>query len=139
MITVSVCLSSDALSQHLPSYLGVSYLGCGVSLHSFSSKAQPLLLTLGEGYHLTAAPPDLERGVAPLGPPVPAQPLLLGRGVALLSRCPWPRAWGSSSRPPLLTLNMEYLLLALLRPRSHHSMVSLMVINSKSISWMDIH
>ena len=78
---VSVCLPSDALLQHLPSYLGFSYLGCGVSLHGFSSKVQPLLLTLDEGYLLTAAPPDLERGVAPLGPPVPMQPLVLGRGV----------------------------------------------------------
>ena len=66
---VSVCLPSDALSQHLPSYLGFSYLGGGVSLPGCSSKAQPLLLTLDEGYLLTAAPPDLERGVAPLGPP----------------------------------------------------------------------
>ena len=74
---VSVCLPSDALSQHLLSYLGFSYLECGVSLHSCSSKAQPLLLTLDEGYLLTAAPPDLERGVAPLGPPVPVQPPLL--------------------------------------------------------------
>ena len=30
-------------------------------------QAQPLLLTSDEGYLLTAAPPDLERGVAPLG------------------------------------------------------------------------
>ena len=29
---VSVCLPSDALLQHLPSYLGFSYLGHGVSL-----------------------------------------------------------------------------------------------------------
>ena len=36
-------LPSDALSQHLPSYLGFSYLGCGVSLYGCSSKAQPLL------------------------------------------------------------------------------------------------
>ena len=42
-------------------------------------------LTLDEGYLLTVAPPDLERGVAPLGPPAPMQPLLLGRGVAPLS------------------------------------------------------
>ena len=70
---VSVCLPSDALLQHLPSYLGFSYLGRGVSLHSYSSKAQPLLLTLDEGYLLTAAPPDLERGIAPLGSPAPAQ------------------------------------------------------------------
>ena len=59
---VSVYLPSDALLQHLPSYLGFSYLGRGVSLHGCSSKAQPLLLTLDEGYLLTAAPPDLERG-----------------------------------------------------------------------------
>ena len=75
---VSVCLPSDALSKHLPSDLGFSYLGRGVSLHSCSSKAQPLLLTLDEGYLLTAAPPDLECGVVPLHPPVPAQPPLLG-------------------------------------------------------------
>ena len=43
-------------------------LDVGVSLHGCSSKVQPLLLTLDEGYLLTAAPPDLERGIAPLGP-----------------------------------------------------------------------
>ena len=64
---VSVCLPSDALLQHLPSYLGFPYLGRGVSLHGCSSKAQPLLLTLDEGYLLTAALPDLQRGMAPLG------------------------------------------------------------------------
>ena len=79
---VSVYLLSDALLQHLLSYLGFSYLGRGVSLHGCSSKAQPLLLTLDEGYLLTAAPPDLECGVAPLGPPAPAQLPLLGCGVA---------------------------------------------------------
>ena len=85
---VFVCLSSDALLQHLPSYLGFPYLGRGVSLHGCSSKAQPLPLTLDEGYLLTAAPPDLERGVAPLGPPAPAQQPLLGGGVAPLPRGP---------------------------------------------------
>ena len=79
---VLVSLPSDALSQHLPLYLGFSYLGRGVSLHGCSSKAQPLLLTLEEGCLLTADPPDLERGVAPLGPPAPAQQPLLGGGVA---------------------------------------------------------
>ena len=74
---VSVCLPSDALSQHLLSYLGFSYLGRGVSLHGCSSKVQPLLLTLDQGYLLTTAPPDLEQGVAPLGPPVLVQPPLL--------------------------------------------------------------
>ena len=88
VIMVSLCLPSDALSQHLPSYLGFSYLGRGVSLHSCSSKVQLLLLTVDKGYVLTAAPPDLERGVAPLGPPVPPQQPLLGGGVA-------PLGWGS--------------------------------------------
>ena len=72
-----------------------------------------LLLTLDEGYLLTTAPPDLERGIAPLGPPAPAQPPLLGRGVAPLScSCavaawhsrplPLTSEWGSSSwLPPL--------------------------------------
>ena len=91
---VSVCLPSDTLLQHLPSYLGFSYLGHGVSLHGCSSKAQPLLLTLDEGYLLTAALLDLQCGIAPLGPPAPTQPRLLGRGVAPPARRPWPRAWG---------------------------------------------
>ena len=122
-----MCLSSDALLQHLPSYLGVSLildmgylftaaaakrsrcslpwtrdvsslpplltlnleqllsaapdLGLGVSLHGCFSKAQPLLLTLDEGYLLTATLPDLQCGMAPLGLPVPTQPPLLRRGV----------------------------------------------------------
>ena len=98
-----MAFSVSALSQHLPSFLRFCYLGCGVSLHGCSSKVQPLLLTLDEGYLLTAAPPDLECGVAPLLPPSPVQPLLLTldegylltaappdlkRGVAPLSRCP---------------------------------------------------
>ena len=60
-------------------------VGC---LHGCSSKAQPLLLTLDEGYLLTAAPPDLECGAAPLSPPVPTQQPLLGGGVAPLGRRP---------------------------------------------------
>ena len=88
----SVCLPSDALLQHLPSYLGFSYLGLGVSLHSCSSKAQPLLLTLDEVYLLTTTLSDLQLGIAPLGPPAPVQPRLLGRGVASLGHRPWPQA-----------------------------------------------
>ena len=94
---VSVCLPSEVLLQHLPSYLGCSYLGCGVSLHVCSSKVQPLLLTLDEEYLLTAALPDLQRGIAPLGPPAPAQPqhettdwFQIGKGVrqgCILSPC----------------------------------------------------
>ena len=109
---VSVCLPSDALLQHLPSSLGFSYLGRGVSLHGCSSKSQPLLLTLDETYLLTAAVPDLQHGIAPLGPPVPAQALLLwllllatgtglGFGMAPQGHRPWPQAQGGFSRPPL--------------------------------------
>ena len=79
MIKVSVCLLTDAPLQHLLSYLGFSYLGRGVSLHGCSNKVQPLLLTLDE-----VAPPDLERGVAPLSPPAPTQLLLLGCGLLLM-------------------------------------------------------
>ena len=45
-------------------------------------------VTLDEGYLLTTTHPDLERGVAPLGLPVPTQPPLLGLGVAPLGRLP---------------------------------------------------
>ena len=100
---VSVCLPSDDLLQHLPSYWGFSYVGCGVSLHSCSSKVQPLLLTLEEGYLLTAALPDLQCGIAPLGPPAPAQPGLLDMGLVLPAAAPGLGhgglgAWCSSSR-----------------------------------------
>ena len=57
-----VCVSAlGCLSQHLPSYLGFSYLELGVSLHCCSSKAQLLLLILDEGYLIRATPPDIER------------------------------------------------------------------------------
>ena len=37
---------------------------------------QPLRLTLDEGYLLTAALPDLQCGITPLGPLAPVQPRL---------------------------------------------------------------
>ena len=77
---------------------GFFYLGCGVSLHGCSSKVQPLLLTLDEGYLLTATPPDLECEVGPLGPPVSAQLPLLGHGVSFHS---------CSSKVQLLLLTFE--------------------------------
>ena len=96
---VLVCLPSHALSQHLPSYLGFSYLGRGVSLHRCSSKEQLLLLTLDEGYILTTTLPDLECGAAPLSPSAPMQLPLLERGVVC-------------HQPLPLTLDMGYLLSA---------------------------
>ena len=85
-----------------------------VSFHGCSSKAQSLLLTLDEGYLLTAVVPDLQLGIAPLGPPAPAQPPLLGMllpaagpglglGVAPQGHCPWLQARGGSSLLPLTT------------------------------------
>ena len=85
---VLVYLPSDALLQHLPSYLGFSYPGCGVSLHGCSSKVQPLLLTLDEGYLLTATPPDLERGIASLDTPAPMRHRSLGVGLLLPATAP---------------------------------------------------
>ena len=80
-------------------HLGFSYLGRGVSLHGCSSKTQLLFLTLDEWYLLTAAIPDLQRGMAPLGPPVLVQPPLLGRGVGPPSCRLWPGMQGGSSWP----------------------------------------
>ena len=77
-------MPSDAVLQHLPSYVGFSYIRCGFSLHGYSSKAEPLLLTLDEVYLLTATTLDLERGIAPLVPPGPMQPPLHGRVVSVL-------------------------------------------------------
>ena len=99
---VSVCLPSDALLQ-LTILLGFLLPWRGISLHGCSSKAQLLFLTLDEGYLLTATVPDL--GIAPLGPPVPVQPPLLGLlllaagpglglRVAPQGHRPWPRAQG---------------------------------------------
>ena len=99
MSMVSVCLPSYALLQHLPSYLRFFYPGYEVSLHGCSSKAQPLLLTLDEGYLLTATVSDLKRGIAPLGPPVPEQLPLLG--LLLLAAGPGLGVCGSSQLPPL--------------------------------------
>ena len=75
-------------SQHLPSYLGFSYCGRGVSLQGFSRKAHLLLPTLDTGYLLTAAPPDLELGVAPLSPPAPRSSRCLEVGKLLLAAPP---------------------------------------------------
>ena len=49
---------------------------------------QPLLLTSYEGYLLTAAPPDLECGVAPLGPPALGSSRSLEVGLLLSAAAP---------------------------------------------------
>ena len=113
---VSVCLPSDVLLQHLPSYLGFTYLGVGYLFTAAPAKHSYCSLPWMRGISSTALP-DLQHGMDPLGPPVPAQPSLLGHGVVTPSGhpwpwvwgCssllpPWPRAWGCSSWPPALTL-----------------------------------
>ena len=106
---VSVCLPSDALLQHLLSYLGFSYLGHGISLHGCSRKVQPLLLTLDEGYLLTTALPDLQRGIASLGPPC----LCSLHSWDCYSRLPaLALGMGGSSRSPPLASGTRWLLLA---------------------------
>ena len=74
---------------------------------------------LDEGYLLTATCPDLQHGIAPLGPPVPAQPPLLrllfpAAGPGLWHGGPpscrtWPRAPGGSSRSPPLAIQIRTL------------------------------
>ena len=86
---ILVCLPSDALLQHLLSYLGFSHLGHGVSPYNCSSKVQPLLLTLDEEYLLTATPPGLERQEGwPISPPAPMQLPHLDVGLLLWAAAP---------------------------------------------------
>ena len=83
-----------------------------VSLHGYSSKAKPLLLTLDMGYLLSAAPTPLCRAVQlPLAAPAPHLPLaaqppcpLSAPTILLAFLLPW--MWGSSS-PPLTTLALH--------------------------------
>ena len=107
---VSVCLPSNGLLQHLPSYLGCSYLRRGDISSRLLQQSTATAPYLGwGGYLLTTIVPDLQRGIAPLGPPVPAQPLLLGllllaAGPSLRLRMapqghrPWPGPLGGSSQ-----------------------------------------
>ena len=137
MTVVSVCLPSDALLQHLPSYLGFSYLGHGYFFMAAPAKCSHCSLPWTRD--MFSLPPFLTPGIAPLGPPVSAQARLLGLGVAPPGRCPWPRAWGHGvavpnlghwvsplggscaiavwySRPLPLTSDVGWLLSAALRP-----------------------
>ena len=76
-------------------------------------------LTLDEGYLLTSALLDLHRGMAPLGPPAPAQSPLLGLGVAPPCHCLWPWAWGGSSRLLSLASDAGYFLPAVAPDLGH--------------------
>ena len=52
-------------------HMGYLFMAVPAKRSGCSSKAKLLLLTLDEGYLLTSALPDLQHGIAPLGPPVP--------------------------------------------------------------------
>ena len=67
---VSVCLPSDALSCPL----ATSIILLGLLLPwTWGISSQLLQQSTAAALYLAlVAPPDLERGVAPLGPPVPA-------------------------------------------------------------------
>ena len=91
-----MCLPSDALLQHLPSYLGFSYLGRGVSLHSYSSKVQPLLLTWMRG--ISSLLPLLTLNVEELLQALPLSHNSLDVGLLLLDAAPTSDC-DSSSRP----------------------------------------
>ena len=87
-----LCLPSDA-SWNTYHVLGFLLPWTGISLQGCSSKAQLLLQQSAAAapylvgwYLLTAAPPDVECGVSPLGAPAPTQPMLLGHVVAPLGR-----------------------------------------------------
>ena len=92
--------------QQLPSYLGFSYLGHGISLHGCFSKVHLLPLTLDEGHLLTAAPPDLSALLYPrshrsldVGLLLSGAAPDLGHGVAPPGCRPWLRVGGRSSQP----------------------------------------
>ena len=74
-------------------------LGVGYLFKAVLAKCSRCSLPWMRGISSPPAPPDLERGIAPLGSPGPVQPPLLGGVVAPPGRRPWPRVWGSSSQP----------------------------------------
>ena len=88
---VSVCLPSDALLQHLLSYLSFSYLGCGVSLHGCS-----LPWTKGISLPSPSWPSTWDSSSRP--------------SCVHTATAPW--MWGCSSWPPPLASGMGLLLLA---------------------------
>ena len=80
-----MCLPSDALSQHRLTWVSLT-LDVGYPFTAAPAKRSRCSYPWMRDISSLAAPPDLECGVAPLGPPAPAQLLLLGHGVAPLGR-----------------------------------------------------
>ena len=120
---VSVSLPSDALSQHLPSHLGFSYFGRGVSLPGWSlpwtrlplltlTVEQLLFALLCPHSHcsldmvllLSSAAPDLGHGVAHLGHHPD-----LGYGVAPLSHASTQSIIAGTVKQEMARMNIEIL------------------------------
>ena len=85
-------------------------LGVGYLFTAAPAKLSRCSLPWTTGIFSLAAPPDLKRGVAPLGPPAPMQPVLLGRGLLLsatFDSVVFSKVWfvSSSVMPEILTLN----------------------------------
>ena len=78
---VSVYLPSDAILQHRLTWVSLT-LGVGYLFTATPAKRSRCSFTL-EGYLLTASLPDLQREIAPLGPPAPVQPRFLDPGLVL--------------------------------------------------------
>ena len=75
-------------------------LDMGYLFTAAPAKCRHCSLTLAEGHVLTVTPPDLERGVAPLGPPAPVQPPLLGLSILILLNvfCSESNSWSPEDR-----------------------------------------
>ena len=87
----SVCPLMPSLNAYYLSGFSLA-LEVGYLFTAAPAKCSHCSLSWTMGISSLATPPDLEHGVAPLGPPAPKQPPLLGRGVTLL---------GCASVPPL--------------------------------------
>ena len=81
-------------------------------------------LTLDEGYLLTTAIPDLQRGIAPLGPPTPAQPPLLR--LLLPAVGPGLGCMGGSFQLPSLASGSARLLRV---PNSEYNFLGILIFN----------
>ena len=94
--------------------------GSSSQLLQQSAAAAPYL---GQRVSPHCLPPDLQCGIAPLGPPEPVHPPLLGSGLIFLAAAPglrgwvappgfrpWPWTWGGSSQPPTLASYTGWLL-----------------------------
>ena len=114
MSVVSVCLPSDALLQHLPSYLGFSYLGRGVSLLWLLQQSAVFAPYLGGGvspHRHPSWPSTWDSSSRPSCTLAATTPWTWGLvllatapglrcGVSPPCRRPWPQSWGHGVAPP---------------------------------------